>query len=240
MWPETPQNYGLRFREEFANQVSRTSIAVRRTSGHIPLLTVQVQIAGRELEAVVDAVVSDSVARKCLAFKVEIWKRSGKVHGRLSNIDFLGGNFVVYTWFKLFDNSSVMGMFAIDVKFGYIGNWNLSMPLLWLTGNWFWVDTQDTCQRNVNAGQVILCSVRWISELFILEEKQLADGEILRIMDAREQYYHYVQGCSVMHAVRVLDHMLPDQEILLRQPNTKIPRGAIYKTTWEKNEVVWK
>ena len=52
--------------------------------------------------------------------------------------------------------------------------------------NGFSVDTQDRCLRNVNTGQVIPCSVRWIPEVLIMEAELLEDGEILLIIDVKE------------------------------------------------------
>ena len=50
------------------------------------------------------------------------------------------------------------------------------------------MDTQDRCLRNVNTGQVIPCTVRWIPEVLMMEEEPLEDGEILLIIDASERY----------------------------------------------------
>ena len=48
------------------------------------------------------------------------------------------------------------------------------------------MDTQGRCLRNLNTGQVIACSVRWIPEVLIIEAEPLEVGEILLIVDASE------------------------------------------------------
>ena len=48
------------------------------------------------------------------------------------------------------------------------------------------VDNQHRCLRNVNGSQVITCSVRWISEVLIIQEEPLEDGEILLTIDRSE------------------------------------------------------
>ena len=48
------------------------------------------------------------------------------------------------------------------------------------------MDTQDRCLRNVNSGQVILCSSIWIPEVLIMEEEALEGDEIFLIIDTRE------------------------------------------------------
>ena len=100
---------------------------------------------------------------------------------------------MVNTSFKVMDSSSVLDKFAMDAEVLDIGNRDVILGLSWLTENGFSVDTQDRCLRNVNSGQVIPCSVRWIPEVLIMEEEPLEDGEILLIIDARKQYSHYAQ-----------------------------------------------
>ena len=48
------------------------------------------------------------------------------------------------------------------------------------------MDTQNRYLRNINSGQVIPCSVRWIPEVLTMEEVPLEDGEILLIINASE------------------------------------------------------
>ena len=67
----------------------------------------------------------------------------------------------------------------MDAEVLDIGNRDVMLGLSWLTENRFSVDTQYRCLRNVNNGQVICCSVRWIPEGLIIEEKPLEDGKIL-------------------------------------------------------------
>ena len=92
------------------------------------------------------------------------------------------------TLFKAMDSSSVLGKFAMNAEVLYIGNRDVIIGLSWLTEKGFSVDTQDRCLRNVNTGQVIPCSARWIPEVLIMEEEPLEDGEILLIIDASERY----------------------------------------------------
>ena len=117
-----------------------------------------------------DTGASASVVAKGLARKLGIWKRARKVKVRQGDRSSLEGNFVVHTTFKIMDLFSVLGKCAMDAEVLDIGNRDVILGLSWLTENGFLVDTQDRCLRNVNTGQVIPCSVRWIPEVLIIEE----------------------------------------------------------------------
>ena len=88
--------------------------------------------------------------------------------------------------FQVMDSSLSLSKFAIDAEVWDIGNRDVILGLSWLTENGFSVDTQDRCLRNVNTGQVIHCSVRWIPDVFTMEKELLEDGEILLIIHASE------------------------------------------------------
>ena len=133
-----------------------------------------------------DTGASTSVVGRCLARKLGIWKRARKVKVRQGDGSLLGGNFVVNTSFKVMDSSLVLGKFAIDAEVLDVGNRDVILGLSWLTENGFSVDTKSRCLSNVNSGQVIPCSVRWIPEVLTMEEEPLEDGEILLIVDASE------------------------------------------------------
>ena len=47
----------------------------------------------------------------------------------------MGGYFVVNTWFKVMDSSSVLGKFAMDGEVLDIGNQDVILGLSWLTEN---------------------------------------------------------------------------------------------------------
>ena len=143
----------------------------------------------------------------------------------------MGGNFIVNTVFKVLDSSLVLGKFGMDAEVLDIRNRDVILGLSWLTENGFSVDTQDRCQRNVNTGQVIPPSVRWIPEVLIMEEEPLEDAEILLIIDASERYSRYAQCFSTEQAARLPEHKSWDHQIPLQDPNAKIPTGAICKTT---------
>ena len=131
------------------------------------------------------------------------------------------------------DSTSVVGKFAMDAEVADIGNRDVILGLSCLKENGFSVDTQDKCLRNVNTGQVISCSVRWIPEVLIMEEELLEDGEILLIIDATERYSRYAQCFSAEQVARLPEHKSWDHQIPLQDRKAKIPTGAIYKTTWE-------
>ena len=168
---------------------------------------VKLHVAGDEIEAVVDTRASASVVGKRLAFKLEIWKRVREVKVRQREGSQLGGNFVVNTTFKVMDSSSVLGKFGMDAEVLYIGNRDVILGISWLTENGFSVDTQDSCLRNVNNGQVIPCAIRWIPEVLRMEEEPLEDSEILLIIDASERYSRYVQCFSTEQVARLHEHM---------------------------------
>ena len=205
-----------------------------------PSLKVKLHLAGEEVEAVVDTGASASVVGKRLARKLGIWKRARKVKVRQGDGSSLGRNFVVNTMFKIMNLSSVLGKFAMDAEVLDIGNRDVILGLTWLTENGFSVDTQDKCLRNVNTGQVIPWSVRWIPKVLIIEEELLEDGKILLIIDASEQYSHYAKCFSAEQAAKLPEHKSWDYQIPLQDPNVKIPTGAIYKTTWEEDKALRK
>ena len=163
-------------------------------------------LAGEEAEAVVDTGASASVVGKRLARKLEIWKRARKVKVRQGDGSFLAGKCVVNTKFKVMDLSSVLGKFAMDEEVLDIGNRDVILGLSWLMENAFSVDTRDRCLRNINTGQVIPCSVRWIPDVLVMEVEPLEDGEILLIINAREQYSRYAQCFSTEQAARLPEH----------------------------------
>ena len=113
-------------------------------------------------------------------------EKDKKVNVRQGDGSSLGGNFVVNTTFKVMDSSLVLGKFVMDTEVLDIGTRDARLVLSWLMENGFSVYTKDRCLRNVNTSQVISCSVRWISEVLILEEEPLKDDEILLIIDASE------------------------------------------------------
>ena len=103
----------------------------------------------------------------------------------------------------------------MDAEVLDFGNRDVILGLSWLTENGFSVDTQDRCLRNVNTGQVIPCSVKWIPDVLIMEEEPLEDGEILLIIDASERYSRYAQCFSVEQAARLPEHKSWDHQIPL-------------------------
>ena len=66
------------------------------------------------------------------------------------------------------DASLLLCKFAMDQEVLDIGNRDVILALFWLIENRFYVDTQDECQRNVNIGQVMVCSISWIPEVLIM------------------------------------------------------------------------
>ena len=218
-------------RRGFWKRIGSTSPAAGRTPQYTPFLTVELHLAGDEVEAVEDTGASASVVGKHLVRKLGIWKRARIVKVRQVDGSHLEGNFVVNTTFKVMDSSSILGKFAMDAEVLDIGNRDVILGLSWLTQNGFSVDTQKRCLRNVNSSQVIPCFVWWIPEVLIMEEEPLEDGEIFLIIDASELYSCYTQWFSVEQAARLPEHKSWDHQIPLQDANVKIPTGAIYKTT---------
>ena len=78
--------------------------AIRRTPQQTPLLTVRIQLAAEAVAAIVDCAASAPVVGKRLAKKLGVWTRALKVNVRQGDGSHLsGGNFIVNTWFKVFD-----------------------------------------------------------------------------------------------------------------------------------------
>ena len=78
---------------------------------------------------------------------------------------FKGGNFVVNNLFKVTNSCSVLAKFTMDTAVLDIGNNDVNLLLSRLAESLFSVDTQDKCLRNVNTGQVIPYSIRWIDKV---------------------------------------------------------------------------
>ena len=197
-------------------------------------------LAGEEVEVVGDTGASASVVGKRVARKLGIWKSAKKVKVRHRNGSYMGGNFVVNARCKVMDFSLVVGKFAMDAEVLDIRNRNAILGLSWWTEKGFSVDTQDRCLTNINTGQVIPCSVRWIPEVLIMEEELQEDGKILPIIDASERYSRCTQCFSAKQAARLPKHKFWDYQIPLLDPNVKIPTGSIYMTTREEDEVLRK
>ena len=212
-------------------RIRSISPAIGCTPRHNPLLTVNLHLAREEVEVVVDTGARASVVGKHLERKLGRWKRPKKFKVRQGDGSYQEGNFVANTTFKVMDSSSILGEFAMDAEILDIGNRNVILGFYWLTENGFSVVTQDRCLRNVNTGQVIPCSGKWIPEVLIMEEEPLEDGEILLIIDIREQYSRYALCFSTEQAARLPEHKSRDHQIPLQHPNAKIPTGAICKTT---------
>src|SRR5258706_749272 len=171
---------------------------VGQTPRYNPLLTVRIQIAGEEVEAVVDTGASALIVGRRLAVKLGVWKRARKVKVKQGDGSGLIGKFVINTSFEVYDSSSALVRFAMDAEVLDIGNRDIILGLSWLTENGFSVDTQDRCLRNISIGQIIPCTVRWIPSILTLEseDEPLADGDILLIIDASERYFRYTQCFS--------------------------------------------
>ena len=143
---------------------------------------------------------------------------------------------MVNTTCKVVNSFTILRDFAMDAELLDIGNRDVILGLSCLTENGFYLNMQYRCVRNITTGQVIPCSVRWIPEVLILAEEPLKDGEILLIIDTSERYCRYAECFSSEQAARLPKHKSWDRQIPLQDPNAKIPRGGIYKTTWEEDE----
>ena len=73
-----------------------------------------------------------------------------------------------------------------------------------------------------------------------MEEEPLEDGEILLIIDASEWYSWYTECFSAEQVARLPEHNSCNHQISLQDPNAKLPIGAIFKTTWEEDDTLWK
>jgi len=123
----------------------------------------------------------------------------------------------VNTTFKVFSEGSLLGRFTLDAEVLDIGKQGLILGLSWLEEHRFWVDTQARCLRKDRSGLVILCSIRWIPSITVLDLdlEPLEDGEILLIIDASERYSRYGQYFSTEQAARLPEHKSWDHAIPL-------------------------
>jgi len=190
---------------------------------------------------VVDSTASAPVVGKRLAIKMGIWKRARKVNVKRGDGSVLsGGNYVVNSLFRVYSNGSLLGKFSLNAEVLDIGKKDVILGLSWLVENGFVVDTQERCLRNMKTGLVIPCSMRWIPSVTLMNinNEPMVDRDVLLILDVRERYSRYAQVFSGEQAARLPEHKPWDHQILLIDSNVKIPTGAIYKTTWEEDEVL--
>jgi len=170
-------------------RIRSVSPSVGRTPRHRPLLTVQIMIAGEEVDAVVDTGASAPVIGERIAKKLGCWKRARNVNVRQGDGSTLaGGKYVVNTTFKVFFEGSLLGRFTLDVEVLDIGKRDVILGLSWLEEQGFWVDTQARCLWKDLSGLVFPCSIRSIPSVSVLDIdlEPLEDGEILLIIDASE------------------------------------------------------
>ena len=152
------------------------------------------------------------------------------------------------TSLKVFDfvtspaSATILGKFSLDAEVLDIGNKDSILCLSWLTENVFLVDALECCLRNPISGLVIPCSVQWISSVtgLVLDPEALEDGEIVLIIDASGRDSRYATCFSSQQAARLHQHKPSYHEIPLQDSETKIPTGAVYKTTWEEDEALQK
>ena len=110
-------------------RVRSPSPAVRRTPRHTPFLTVRIQLAVEEVEAIVDSAASVPVVGKRLAKKLGVWNMVRKVNVRDGDESHLsGGNFIVNASFQVFDlvfsptSPTVLSKFTLDAEVLNIAN----------------------------------------------------------------------------------------------------------------------
>ena len=103
-------------------------------------MTVELPLAGENVESLIDTRESASVVGKRLAHKLGIWKRARKVKVKQRDGSLLRGNIVVNTMFQVMDSSLGLGKFAMDTEVLDIGNRVVILGLSWLTENGFSVD----------------------------------------------------------------------------------------------------
>ena len=73
-----------------------------------------------------------------------------------------------------------------------------------------------------------------------MEGEPLEDAEILLIITASERYSCYAQWFSAQQAGRLPKQKCWDHQILVPDPNAKIPRGAVCKTSWKEDAALQK
>jgi len=123
------------------------SPAVGRTLRHKPLLTIQITIAGEEVDAVVHTGASAPVIGESFAKKLGCWKRARKVKVRQGEGSTIArGKYVGNTKFKVFSEGSLLGRFTLDAEVLEIGKRDDILGLSCLEKHGFWVDTQAKCQ----------------------------------------------------------------------------------------------
>jgi len=86
-------------------------------------------------------------------------------------------------------------------------------------------------------GFKVSCRKRKIPQIIVMEEN-MEEGYTVLLVDAASHYPDYAQVFSAEQANRLPPHQKWDHEISLKDPQTKVSNGPIYKTTWEEDEAV--
>ena len=127
--------------------------------------------------------------------------------------------------------------YTLDAEVLNIGRKDIMLGLSWLKEQGLVVNIPDRCLENRSLHYTIPCSVHYLPTVLTmnLEEDPIEEGDILMMIDATERYHKYATVFSSEQASRLPERKSWDHEIRLRDPNSKIPSGAIYKTTWEED-----
>ena len=86
-------------------------------------------------------------------------------------------------------------------------------------------------------GFKVSCRERKIPQIMVMEGN-MEEGDTVLLVDAASHYTDYARVFSAEQVNRLPPHRKWDHKIPLKDPQTKVPNGPIYKTIWEEDEAL--
>ena len=215
-----------------------------RLPRHVPLLTIDVKIAGLTVKAIVDCGASAPIMGPRIAKRLGVWRKAHKLDIHQGDGSKLrGGRYVANTRFSTIvntintntntPNATEMKMFDLDVEVVNIGSRDLILGTSWLEENKLDVSMHE--RRLIHKDYCIMGDAYSIPTIALMTPDERIDlsTDIVLIIDASDKYVKYQQAFSAEQASRLPEHRSWDHQIPLK-PGTKPPNGPIYKMTYEE------
>ena len=89
----------------------------------------------------------------------------------------------------------------------------------------------------ISGTYIIPCTKHYIPIISTLNNSENDNDnriDVVLIVNAKKRYTQYAQAFSIEQAAKLPAHKPWDHTINLKDPNTKVPNGPIYKITWEE------
>ena len=202
---------------------------------HDPLLIIELLFNGISLpvKALIDSGASAPIISLKLAEKLG-WQQKASIQLTQADGTKLESSKVVSTQFNIGSCT-----FQLDAEvLTNMGNRQLILGLSWLRENGFMINPVKRTLEHTT-GYSIKCSELNLSKITIIEgDLDIKEDDCIMILNVASEYPRYMRLFSKELANKLPPHRKWDHEILLKDPNAKIPNGIIYKTTLEEEEAL--